>query len=80
MDIYVFFKRVSNGTANVAKKFHFLMVQAQMSLTVFCALIESCSVQMEMCFVHKEFQLELQVYFFHPIKMLCSSVSTVNCN
>ena len=48
-----------------------------MSLTVFCALIESCSVQMEMCFVHKEFQLELQVYFCHPIKILCSSVSKI---
>ena len=45
-----------------------------MPLTVFCALIESCSVQMGMCFVHQEFQLELQVYFCHPIKMLCSSV------
>ena len=51
-----------------------------MSLTVFCALIESCSVQMGMCFVHKEFQLELQVYFCHPIKMLCSSTSTVSCH
>ena len=50
-----------------------------MSLTVFCALIESCSVQMGMCFVHKEFQLELQVYFCHPIKMLCTSVYTVRC-
>ena len=48
-----------------------------MSLTVFCALIESCSVQMGMCFVHKEFQLELQVYFCHPIKILFSFVSTV---